>query len=210
MIKSNTSSKTDSDGDGVGDVCDNCVIDANTDQTDRTGQNSVTCDSDPDGDGIASGSDNCPFVYNLDQANADGDLVGDVYDNCPYVTNSAQTDTNENGDFCDTDIDGDGVLNDEDNCVYISNPSQTDSDGNHRGDVCESDYDQDGTIDTLDNCPNNKFINESDFGTYTGLDLNPELTLQPAPSWMILHGGKEIRQISVTTKPVAYVGMSSN
>ncbi|CAC5379258.1 THBS2S [Mytilus coruscus] len=109
-------------------------------------------------------------------------------------------------DFCDTDIDGDGVLNDEDNCVFISNPSQTDSDGNHRGDVCESDYDQDGTIDTLDNCPNNKFINESDFGTYTGLDLNPELTLQPAPSWMILHGGKEIRQVSVTTKPVASVG----
>jgi len=78
--------------------------------------------------------------------------------------------------------------------------------GNHRGDVCESDLDQDGTIDTLDNCPNNKFINESDFGTYTSLDLNPQLTLEAAPSWMILHSGKEIRLVAVTAKPVAYVG----
>ncbi|XP_052065558.1 uncharacterized protein LOC127705275 [Mytilus californianus] len=215
--------QTDGDGDGIGDICDsdpdkdgiasgsdNCPFVYNLDQ------------ANADGDLVGDVCDNCPYVTNSAQTDtnengigdscelqdSDGDGIQDTDDNCPYLANGEQSDTNGDGtgDFCDTDIDGDGVLNDEDNCVCISNPSQTDSDGNHRGDVCESDYDQDGTIDTLDNCPNNKFINESDFGTYTGLDLNPELTLQPAPSWMILHGGKEIRQVSVTTKPVAYVG----
>jgi hypothetical protein len=46
-------SQSDTDSDGVGDPCDNCVSVANTDQldTDNDGQGDI-CDSDDDNDGI--------------------------------------------------------------------------------------------------------------------------------------------------------------
>ena len=51
----------DSDGDGIGDVCD------------------ITAD-DLDGDGVLNDSDNCPTTHNPDQANFDGDADGNVCD----------------------------------------------------------------------------------------------------------------------------------
>jgi len=56
----------DSDGDGLGDACDACPLDA---------------DNDADGDGVCGNVDNCPSVPNPDQADMDRDGIGDACDN---------------------------------------------------------------------------------------------------------------------------------
>ena len=84
----------DSDGDGIGDPCD----------------------EDDDQDGIPDEEDNCPYVTNADQKDYDDDAKGDVCDpdvdgdevdnledNCIYDPNPEQADINENGigDACE-------------------------------------------------------------------------------------------------------------
>lgn len=59
---------TDSDGDLVHNLCDNCRDVPNPAQTDT------------DADGHGDECDNCPLVVNLRQADLDGDLVGDRCD----------------------------------------------------------------------------------------------------------------------------------
>ncbi len=51
---------SDLDGDGIGDVCDQCPNDAG---------------NDPDYDGICASVDNCPMIANADQGDADGDRL---------------------------------------------------------------------------------------------------------------------------------------
>lgn len=104
----------DADRDEVGDSCDNCIFEANTDQTDTDGNGEGdACAVDIDGDGeppFASGTvvpapdaktsvfppgilnenDNCPYVYNVDQRDTDRDGVGDHCDNCPLEHNPDQ------------------------------------------------------------------------------------------------------------------------
>ncbi len=64
---------SDSDGDGVDDVSDNCRMVANPDQNDE------------DGDGIGDACDNCPLVVNFDQTkDQDGDGIGDACDPHPF------------------------------------------------------------------------------------------------------------------------------
>ena len=58
----------DADGDGVGDVCDNCPNAPNPDQ------------ADGEGNGVGDACDNCLADLNSDQADADGDGLGDVCD----------------------------------------------------------------------------------------------------------------------------------
>ncbi|MCP3977973.1 MAG: hypothetical protein GY716_01400 [bacterium] len=99
---------SDTDDDGVGDNCDNCVDDQNPGQEDLDfdGLGDV-CDDDPDGDGGGNFApldvDNCPMVYNPDQADSDTDGVGDACDNCIDVQNAGQEDADldEVGDACD-------------------------------------------------------------------------------------------------------------
>lgn len=73
--------QADSDGDGVGDACDPCPLDADT----------TECASfdplDRDRDGVREPNDNCPSVANPDQADADGDGKGDACDPCPMFAN---------------------------------------------------------------------------------------------------------------------------
>ncbi len=74
----------DSDGDGVEDSVDNCILVPNTSQRDwiHPGDAGDAC-ADPDGDGVADALDNCPDHPNRDQANADGDSAGDACDTYP-------------------------------------------------------------------------------------------------------------------------------
>ena len=59
---------TDSDGDGIGDRCDNCPFVANPRQ------------SDMDRDGVGDLCDNCIYAFNPGQENDDGDLTGNLCD----------------------------------------------------------------------------------------------------------------------------------
>ncbi len=71
----------DSDGDGVSDLFDNCPDTPNPDQADTDGDGiGDACQGvvDGDGDGIPDASDNCPTTPNPDQADADGDGTGDA------------------------------------------------------------------------------------------------------------------------------------
>ena len=68
--------QNDVDGDGVGDVCDNCPTVPNPGQEDEN-QNFIgdACDGgeDQDGDGVPDDLDNCPNMPNNDQLDTDKD-----------------------------------------------------------------------------------------------------------------------------------------
>lgn len=155
----------DSDGDGIGDVCDT----TNTTTTAPTQR----FYADPDNDGygtagdyiVADGNSNPPAEYIRW-------ITGRDIDNCSTVYNPDQKDNNGNsvGDACEpgvptqrfyADPDGDGygtsgdyILADQyssppdgyiqwitgkdsDNCPNVSNQDQKDSNGNGKGDACE-------------------------------------------------------------------------
>ena len=121
--------QADTDGDGVGDAC-NDANDIDGDEWENSFDNCPTIanpdQADEDSDGVGNVCDNCPNVSNVNQADADGDGVGDVCDNCPNASNVNQADT-----------DGDTVGNVCDNCPNVSNVNQADTDGDGVGDVCE-------------------------------------------------------------------------
>ncbi len=130
---------TDSDGDGVLDVADNCPGVANPGQEDQ---------DEGVGDGVGDACDNCPTIINANQENSDGDGAGDACDPCPF-------------DALD-DVDGDGECADTDNCPTVFN-DQTNSDFDSHGDACDNcplDDNEDQTNDdgdsygnACDNCP---------------------------------------------------------
>jgi len=189
--------QSDSDHDGIGDVCD-----AN--------------ENDSDFDGINDDLDNCPMIANPDQLDSDGDGVGDAceqpgddydldgvfdnVDNCPLIANPDQKDSDNNGigDACDTfesDRDNDGIGDNLDNCPDLANPDQLDSDGDGVGDACEQvadDYDLDGILDGDDNCPliaNPDQLDSDNDGIGDVCDVPEEdIILPPTPAGLNLRG----------------------
>ena len=131
---------SDTDGDGVPDVDDNCP----------TVPNSGQHDGDGDGDGDAC--DNCISIPNSDQSDWDSDEIGNACDNCWGTPNPDQE-----------DVDGDCASN---NQPYLINPYCGDACDECPNDpdklfpwVCgcgvpETDTDNDGTPDCIDYCPN--------------------------------------------------------
>ncbi len=98
---------TDSDLDGIGDVCDSCPSTPNPAQGDQDGDGiGDACDTcpaggDSDGDGQCDPVDACPFDSANDE-DGDGHCGGDL-DNCPTVFNPGQEDADHDfvGDACD-------------------------------------------------------------------------------------------------------------
>ncbi len=153
--------QADADGDGIGDVCDECT------DTDGDGY------GDPGFPNNTCPTDNCPGISNMHQIDTDGDGLGDPCDactdsdndgfgdpgvlwntcpddNCPTTPNHDQLDADNDGvgDACDncTDTDGDGFGDpgypantcEIDNCPNISNADQLDNDNDGLGNVCDN------------------------------------------------------------------------
>lgn len=90
----------DSDGDGILDTVDNCLLVQNPNQADldhdRIGD---ACDTDIDGDTVLNTTDNCPLTENTNQVDTDGDGIGDACDSSTAETTLA---------LCTDGIDNDG------------------------------------------------------------------------------------------------------
>ena len=128
----------DSDGDGVGDVCDNCE-NANPDQ------------ADTDGDGFGDLCDNCVYTPNFEQLDSDSDGWGDACDNCILHENESQADADLDGlgTRCDADLDQSGYVDDDDYTLFqeaYDSSSATITDPYHQ----TSDFNDTGTVNVQD------------------------------------------------------------
>ena len=175
----------DSDGDGVCDNEDNCVAIANPDQADTDGDGiGNVCDDTPNGDcndiSPVGGAGQVmisniperarveiagPSTGFVPQIVCDGDCNStEVVSNLMEGTYNIQSQTFtptycynlitvsviEGGDRCVTqggDSDGDGICDNQDNCDFTPNPDQADNDGDGIGNLCDDTPDGGGNSD---------------------------------------------------------------
>ncbi len=136
----------DSDRDGVADAIDNCPFDANPQQRDSDGNGlGDVCDCaaagvDLDADGVDDACDDCVGVATGEDVGGDG-----VDDGCEVCAEAIGVDMDADGvdDACDPcplgsahDEDGDGVADACDNCPTQPNPEQQSMPGAALGDAC--------------------------------------------------------------------------
>lgn len=144
--------KLDTDRDSIPDDVDNCPIRPNLTQIDSDGNGVGDLCEDSDSDGHFDHDDNCPVVANVDQLASDTDPFGDACDSCPFLADDqSDLDGDIIGDACDLDRDGDEVDDVIDNCPLVSNPApQFDLDADGLGEVCDPDRDSDGIVNEVD------------------------------------------------------------
>jgi parallel beta-helix repeat protein len=123
---------TDTDNDGVPDASDNCPDVPNSGQGDSDGDgignrcdDGSTTPTDTDNDGVPDASDNCPDVPNSGQGDSDGDGIGNA---CDDGTTTPPPPSNWPSPDCEKDIkpgqDFDNVINSDSSgtattfCVY--------------------------------------------------------------------------------------------
>jgi hypothetical protein len=70
----------DTDGDGIADGEDNCLLIVNADQLDKNVNGRGDVCEDFDRDGVVGAKDNCPNITNARQIDSDGDGLGDACD----------------------------------------------------------------------------------------------------------------------------------
>ena len=145
--------QSDTDEDGIGNACDNCLNVSNPGQEDQ------------DSDGVGDACDNCPANGNPLQVDDDGDGVGNVCDaECGngVVEMAEQCDDGNlvDGDGCSSicqieqpDTDGDFIPDIDDNCPDTPNPGEWVWVDVNVGMWVQPDTDEDGIGDACDNCP---------------------------------------------------------
>ncbi len=152
-----TDPNSDSDSDGVSDVCDNCPDDPNPDQEDANGDGvGDACSPCPNNcdDGLDCTRDTCippgTCVHYCDVGLLCGEACG-INLTCGIDANGACS-CSGSGSPCQAsgDQDQDGVCDALDNCTEQANPIQVDADFDGYGNACDCDQDQDGDCDLID------------------------------------------------------------
>ena len=170
----------DSDGDGEFDWSDNCRDSANSEQRDTDGDGvGDQCDDDSvivpdlpdsDGDGVPDSDDSCPSDNPDD---TDGDSVCDSADPCP----SDNPDDTDGDSVCDSadpcpsdnpdDTDGDGVCDSDDTCPGGDDGMDADDDG--VPDACDNTA---PSVSSVAITPNPLRVEDTAFCSFTFFDAD--------------------------------------
>jgi hypothetical protein len=158
----------DTDGDGVDDSTDNCLLVANPTQADVDGDShGDICDDFPNDSTEWVDTDKDLIGNNADTDDDNDNILDSIPDNCPLTPNADQKNwdlevhaQNSNtplgdglGDVCDDDDDNDGVPDTTD--LFPHNAAESaDNDKDGIGDNADLDDDNDSILDSIpDNCP---------------------------------------------------------